>query len=142
MPISGMYKINGVGDLLAGRVEPGIVKPCEEVICLPTHSASNFCVGKVFTVEMQYQRAEQAKPGDNVGLNIKGLDKQNMLRVGDVMVYKKDTTPGQTKEFDAQFQASCVVSAPRAALASCVVSAPRAALPSSSGRWAKRQVAS
>merc|ERR1719224_181945 len=53
---------------------------------------------------MHHQRAEQAKPGDNVGLNIKGLDKQNMPRSGDVMVYKKDTTLGQTKEFDAQIQ--------------------------------------
>merc|ERR1712013_777484 len=43
-------------------------------------------------------------PGDNVGLNIKGLDKQNMPRSGDVMVYKKDTTLGQTKEFSAQIQ--------------------------------------
>merc|ERR1711953_444562 len=57
---------------------------------------------KVFTVEMHHQRAEQAQPGDNVGLNIKGLDKQNMPRGGDVMVYKKDTTLGQTAEFDAQ----------------------------------------
>merc|ERR1712050_204158 len=45
-----------------------------------------------------------ANPGDNVGLNIKGLDKNNMPRSGDVMVYKKDTTLGQTKEFDAQIQ--------------------------------------
>merc|ERR1712014_410212 len=45
-----------------------------------------------------------ANPGDNVGLNIKGLDKQNMPRSGDVMVYKKDTTLGQTKEFNAQIQ--------------------------------------
>jgi len=104
MPISGIYKIKGVGDVLAGRVEQGIVKPGEEVVFLPTHTASNPCVGKVFTVEMHHQRAEQAKPGDNVGLNIKGLDKQNMPRGGDVMVYKKDTTLGQTKEFDAQIQ--------------------------------------
>merc|ERR1719487_2503508 len=102
MPISGIYKIKGVGDVLAGRVEQGLVKPGEEVIFLPTHTASNPCTGKVFTVEMHHQRHEQAKPGDNVGLNIKGLDKQNMPRSGDVMVYKKDTTLGQTKEFDAQ----------------------------------------
>jgi len=104
MPISGIYKIKGVGDVLAGRVEQGLVKPGEEVVFLPTHTASNPCTGKVFTVEMHHQRAEQAKPGDNVGLNIKGLDKQNMPRSGDVMVYKKDTTLGQTKEFDAQIQ--------------------------------------
>jgi len=104
MPISGIYKIKGVGDVLAGRVEQGIVKPGEEVVFLPTHTASNPCAGKVFTVEMHHTRADQANPGDNVGLNIKGLDKANMPRSGDVMVYKKDTTLGQTKEFDAQVQ--------------------------------------
>ena len=45
-----------------------------------------------------------AKPGDHVGLNIKGLDKNNMPRSGDVMVYKKHTTLEQTKEFDAIVQ--------------------------------------
>merc|ERR1712061_422047 len=62
------------------------------VVFLPTHTASNPCVGKVFTVEMHHSRVDFANPGDNVGLNIKGLDKQNMPRSGDVMVYKKDTT--------------------------------------------------
>jgi elongation factor 1-alpha len=104
MPISGIYKIKGVGDVLAGRVEQGIVKPGEEVVFLPTHTASNPCTGKVFTVEMHHQRVDFASPGDNVGLNIKGLDKNNMPRSGDVMVYKKDTTLGQTREFDAQIQ--------------------------------------
>merc|ERR1711957_1104112 len=58
----------------------------------------------VFTVEMHHSRVDFANPGDNVGLNIKGLDKNNMPRSGDVMVYKKDTTLGQTREFDAQIQ--------------------------------------
>jgi elongation factor 1-alpha len=53
---------------------------------------------------MHHQRVDFASPGDNVGLNIKGLDKQNMPRSGDVMVYKKDTTLAQTKEFNAQIQ--------------------------------------
>merc|ERR1712048_1326184 len=104
MPISGIYKIKGVGDVLAGRVEQGVVKPGEDVIFLPTHTASNPCNGKVFTVEMHHQRVDFANPGDNVGLNIKGLDKNNMPRGGDVMVYKEDTTLGQTKEFNAQIQ--------------------------------------
>jgi len=104
MPISGIYKIKGVGDVLAGRVEQGVVKPGEEVVFLPTHTTSNPCTGKVFTVEMHHSRVDFANPGDNVGLNIKGLDKNNMPRSGDVMVYKKDTTLGQTKEFDAQIQ--------------------------------------
>merc|ERR1712186_306794 len=67
-------------------------------------TSSNPCTGKVFTVEMHHSRVDFANPGDNVGLNIKGLDKINMPRSGDVMVYKKDTTLGQTREFDAQIQ--------------------------------------
>ncbi len=47
VPISGAYKIKGVGDVLAGRVEQGVVKPGDEVIFLPTHTTANPCVGKV-----------------------------------------------------------------------------------------------
>lgn len=47
LPISGIYKIKGVGDVLTGRVEQGIVKPNEEVLFLPTHTTSNPCTGKV-----------------------------------------------------------------------------------------------
>jgi elongation factor 1-alpha len=104
LPVSGIYKIKGVGDVLAGRVEQGIVKPNEEVIFMPTHTPANACAGKVFTIEMHHTRHEQAKPGDNVGLNIKGLEKQNMPRVGDVMIYKKDKTLSQTGQFNAQIQ--------------------------------------
>ncbi|KAK3287439.1 hypothetical protein CYMTET_5048 [Cymbomonas tetramitiformis] len=104
LPISGIYKIKGVGDVLAGRVEQGIVKPGEEVVFMPTHTAALPCGGKVFTVEMHHQRVEQAGPGDNVGMNIKGLDKQNMPRTGDVMVYKSDGTLKAVADFSAQIQ--------------------------------------
>merc|ERR1711937_48370 len=104
MPVSGCYKVKGGGDVVAGRVEQGLVKPGEEVIFLPTHSASNACGGKVFTVEMHHKRQESAAPGDNIGMNIKGLDKMNMPRTGDVMVYKKDTSLGACDNFDAQIQ--------------------------------------
>merc|ERR1711898_51827 len=43
-------------------------------------------------------------PGDNIGMNVKGLDKQNMPRTGDVMVYKKDTSLGACANFNAQIQ--------------------------------------
>ena len=80
-----------------------LVKPGEEVV-LPTHTVSNPYTGKVFTVEMHHPRVDQACTGDNVELNIKDLDKNNMSRSGDVMVDKKDHTLGRTKEFNAQFQ--------------------------------------
>ena len=63
----GIYKIKGVGDVIAGFVEHGIVKPGE-------------C------------------PGDNVDFNIKGLDKNNMARPGDVMVYKKEKSEDVTNK--------------------------------------------
>jgi len=104
LPISGIYKIKGVGDVLAGRVEQGLVKPNEEVMFMPTHTVSNPCTGKVFTVEMHHKRVDAATPGDNVGMNIKGLDKLNMPHTGDVMVYKSDTTLKPVKDFTAQIQ--------------------------------------
>jgi len=104
VPISGIYKIKGVGDVLAGRVEQGAVKPGDEVVFLPTHTSANPCIGKVFTVEMHHKRVEKAIPGDNVGMNIKGLDKGNMPRAGDVMILKSDASLGICKDFTAQIQ--------------------------------------
>merc|ERR1711971_838316 len=104
LPISGIYKIKGVGDVLTGRVEQGVVKPNEEVLFMPTHTAGTPCTGKVFSVEMHHKRVDEANPGDNVGMNIKGLNKGNMPRVGDVMVYVKDGTLKHIKDFAAQIQ--------------------------------------
>mmetsp|Transcript_33453 Transcript_33453/g.79349 ORF Transcript_33453/g.79349 Transcript_33453/m.79349 type:complete len:464 (-) Transcript_33453:63-1454(-) len=104
LPISGIYKIKGVGDVLAGRVEQGVVKPNEEVVFMPTHTKANPCTGKVFSVEMHHKRVEYANPGDNVGMNIKGLEKNNMPRSGDVMIHKADTTLGHVVDFTAQIQ--------------------------------------
>ncbi|KAJ1481794.1 translation elongation factor-like protein [Baffinella frigidus] len=70
-PISGIYKIKGVGDVLAGRVEQGLVNPGEDAIFMPTHTTGTPCEGKIFTVEMHHKRIDAAKPGDNVGMNIK-----------------------------------------------------------------------
>lgn len=103
-PISGVYKIKGVGDVLTGRVEQGTVRPNDEVVFLPTHTASTPCTGKVFTVEMHHKSVPAANTGDNVGLNIKGLKKENMPRVGDVMILKTDDSIGRAKTFTAQVQ--------------------------------------
>merc|ERR1711959_272868 len=64
----------------------------------------NACGGKVFTVEMHHKRQDLANPGDNIGMNVKGLEKNNMPRTGDVMVYKKDTSLSACQDFDAQIQ--------------------------------------
>jgi elongation factor 1-alpha len=101
-PISGIYKIKGIGDVLTGRVEQGTVKPGEEVVFLPTHTASTPCQGKVFSVEMHHKVVESATSGDNCGFNIKGLVKENMPRVGDIMILKKDESIGRAYSFTSQ----------------------------------------
>jgi len=104
LPVSGVYKIKGVGDVLTGRVEQGAVEANKEVKFLPTHTASTSCTGKVFTVEMHHKRIESGQSGDNIGMNVKALNKDNMPRVGDVMVYKEDETIQITKNFTCQVQ--------------------------------------
>ena len=54
----------------------------EHVVPFPHISLTNpspLSVGhvrpQVFTVEMHHKRVDKAGPGDNVGMNIKGLDK-------------------------------------------------------------------
>merc|ERR1711907_693480 len=53
---------------------------------------------------MHHKTVDAANAGDNVGMNIKGLDKTNMPRVGDVMILKSDDTIGRCKSFTAQVQ--------------------------------------
>ena len=104
VPLSGVYKIKGVGDVLTGRVEQGKCVKEAGVKFLPTHSTSTACTGKVFTVEMHHKNVEMAHQGDNVGMNVKGLPKDNMPRVGDIMVTADDTSCARTATFTAQIQ--------------------------------------
>lgn len=101
MPVSGVYKIKGVGDVITGRVEQGSLKPGAVVRFEPTGAQ-----GKVFSVEMHHKNVDTAHTGDNVGLNVKNLDKTNMPRCGDVMYVlddKSDTNPPRPcKTFQAQ----------------------------------------
>jgi len=104
MPVSGVYKIKGVGDVITGRVEQGKVEVGKEMIFLPTHTSSKPCTGKIFSIEMHHKTHSQAQPGDNVGLNVKGLSKENMPRVGDVMIGKEDMSLKACETFTAQVQ--------------------------------------
>jgi len=104
LPLSGVYKIKGVGDVLTGRVEQGKVEAKKDVLFLPTHTSSLACPGNVFTVEMHHTRIEYGKCGDNIGMNMKALNKDNMPRVGDVMIYKDDGSLASSKCFTAQLQ--------------------------------------
>merc|ERR1712149_68939 len=80
MPVSGVYKIKGVGDVITGRIEQGTIKPNTMVEFAPTGVE-----GKAFSIEMHHKSVPKAGPGDNVGVNVKALPKENMPKCGDVM---------------------------------------------------------
>merc|ERR1711933_639887 len=58
MPVSGVYKIKGVGDVITGRIEQGQLKPNETVGFAPTGVA-----GKAFSIEMHHKSVAKAGPG-------------------------------------------------------------------------------
>merc|ERR1711937_71524 len=76
LPVSGIYKIKGVGDVVAGRVEQGTVKPGEEVCFLPTHTASNPCGGMV------YKKDTSLGACDNFDAQIQVLDIPGEIKIG------------------------------------------------------------
>jgi len=100
MPVSGVYKIKGVGDVITGRIEQGTLKPNTQVKFAPT-----LVSGKAFSIEMHHKNVASAGPGDNVGVNVKALPKENMPKCGDVMFIMgedgDDSPPAAAKTFRA-----------------------------------------
>merc|ERR1711879_883385 len=55
-------------------------------------------------MEMHHTKTETARTGDNVGINVKGLEKKCMPKTGDVAILKSDTTLKASSSFLAQIQ--------------------------------------
>lgn len=86
IPINGVYKIKGVGDVITGRIEQGTLN-AGDVVRVAPRGIDNL---KIFSIEMHHKTWPSAKPGDNIGMNIKGLDKTKMPKVGDVISLQGD----------------------------------------------------
>ncbi len=98
IPINGIYKIKGVGDVITGRIEQGTLNAGETVSICP-RGLENL---KVFSIEMHHKTWPNAKPGDNVGMNIKGFEKGKMPKVGDVIYVPKEGEIRAVESFVAQ----------------------------------------
>ncbi len=79
MPIQDVFTITGVGTVVVGRVETGVVKVGDKVVIMPPAK-----VGDVRSIETHHIKINEAKPGDNVGINVRGVEKKDIRR-GDVM---------------------------------------------------------
>jgi len=95
LPIQDVYSITGVGTVPVGRVETGVLKPGDKVVFVPSGST-----GEVKTIEMHHEQISEAKPGDNIGFNVRGVDKKSIKR-GDVACHEADAAK-PVKEFTAQ----------------------------------------
>ncbi len=95
MPIQDVYNIKGVGCVPVGRVETGILKPGDKIVVMPSGKQ-----GEVKTVEAHHEQLPQAGPGDNVGFNVRGLEKKDIAR-GDVVGHVNNP-PTVAKDFTAQ----------------------------------------
>jgi len=96
MPVEDVFSISGRGTVVTGRIEQGIVKMGEEVeIVGITDTRKTICTG----VEMFNKTLDSGEAGDNVGILLRGVKKDEVER-GMVLAKPKSITP-HTK-FDAE----------------------------------------
>jgi len=91
MPIEDVFSIEGRGTVCTGRVERGIVKKMEEVEIVGIRDTQKTTVTDI---EMFRKLLDEGRAGDNVGLLIRGLKKDQVER-GQVIA-KPGTVKGHT----------------------------------------------
>ena len=99
MPVEDVFSITGRGTVATGRIETGRVKVGDEVELLGLGEDKK---SVVTGVEMFRKLLEEGEAGDNVGLLLRGIDK-NEIKRGMVLCH-----PGQIKPYK-KFQAQIYV---------------------------------
>merc|ERR1712244_3749 len=97
LPISNIYNIKGVGQIICGTVEQGTLRPGDTVGFVP----SNLKGKKIFSIEQHKKVLESAGPGNSVGLSIKGIAKDEKVNPGDIIYNEKDGELKPIKTFTA-----------------------------------------
>ena len=89
MPIEDIFSISGRGTVVTGRIERGKVKVGEEMEIVGFRATEK----KVITgVEMFKKLLDEGQAGDNVGLLVRGLEKEDVER-GQVIAKPGSITP-------------------------------------------------
>ena len=95
LPVQDVYSITGVGTVPVGRVETGSMKPNDKIIVMPSGAT-----GEIKSIETHHQEMPSAQAGDNIGFNLRGIEKKDIKR-GDVLG-TPDNPPTVAAEFKAQ----------------------------------------
>ena len=89
MPVEDVFSITGRGTVVTGRIEQGIVNVNDEVEIVGIRPTSkSVCTG----VEMFRKLLDEGRAGDNVGLLLRGVDKEDVER-GQVIAKPGSITP-------------------------------------------------
>ena len=78
MPVEDVFSITGRGTVATGRIETGIIKTGEEVQIIGLGAKGRKSV--VTGVEMFRKILDEGRAGDNVGLLLRGIDKDEVKR--------------------------------------------------------------
>ena len=97
MPIEDVFSIQGRGTVVTGRVERGVLKLNEEVEVVGLREKPLKTV--VTGIQMFHKDLDEAHPGDNVGLLLRGVAKEEVERG---MVVAKPGTITPHTEFEAE----------------------------------------
>ena len=89
MPIEDVFSIKGRGTVATGRVEQGIVKVNEEVEIVGIRDTRK---SVVTGVEMFKKNLDQGQAGDNVGILLRGVEREDIER-GQVLAKPGTITP-------------------------------------------------
>ena len=89
MPIEDVFSIKGRGTVATGRIERGLVKINDEIEIVGL-KATGKCV--VTGVEMFHKQLDQGQAGDNVGILLRGVEKDEIER-GQVLAKPGSITP-------------------------------------------------
>jgi elongation factor Tu len=92
MPVEDVFSITGRGTVATGRIERGVVKVQEEVALVGFNSDKRTVVTGV---EMFRKLLDQGQAGDNVGLLLRGIAKEEIER-GMVLAKPGSITPHTT----------------------------------------------
>ncbi|MBI3620517.1 elongation factor Tu [Candidatus Roizmanbacteria bacterium] len=96
MPIEDVFTIQGRGTVVTGRVERGVLKINDEVEIVGLKATKKTVVTGV---EMFRKTLDEARAGDNVGLLLRGIEKEDVER-GQVLAKPGTITPHT--EFEAE----------------------------------------
>ena len=99
LPIQDVYNITGIGVVPVGKVVTGVLKVNDKVVVVPAREGRGI-TGEVKSIEMHHEQLEQAEPGDNIGFNVRGIEKKDIAR-GDVLGHVNNA-PTVATEFTAQ----------------------------------------